>query len=219
VQRLESRVNDLEAASKLPPSTGSGYNTRALETVESNCSGDTTAPSRRFNNFLQGLWSQSNPLERRFTDGIRRQRASDTNVGASTISEDDIMQDLAATKIALAEMQGELSAARRDLARVREESAAARVQGGAYLEERDKAWEEVGTLMVQLHVLQSRNEVLIKGLGGQEAADALLAAEGSTPRGVPASGRGSDSGDSSMASPHPSLEAAATVDGAATGVL
>lgn len=214
MQRLEGRVSELEAASvNLPPSKGSALNSRALETGES--SGDFGDGALRAFGFLQGLWSQNMNAEGKGGVGIPRRRITDCNGTASydvsTVSEADIMQDLANTKIALAEAQGALTAARRDLGRVREEIAAVRAQSADYLEERDKAWEEVGALMVQMHVLQNRSEVLVNGVGGQEAADALLAAAGSTPL---TNGSGSDVGSSSMApSPQASLEVAATIDG------
>ena len=81
------------------------------------------------------------------------------NIGS--ISEADMMSDLANTKIALAEMEGNLTAARRDCARVREELAAAKGDAGSLAEERDKAWEEVWHALVLVLALELEHVLVL----------------------------------------------------------
>jgi hypothetical protein len=75
------------------------------------------------------------------------------------------VQELACTKVTLAEVEGALTAARRAHARIKDEAALIKGENAAVAEERDKAWEEVGSLMVQLHVLQNKNAELRSAMG------------------------------------------------------
>lgn len=80
------------------------------------------------------------------------------------------LQDLATTKVALAELEGALTSSRRDCARLKEMADTLKAEGAALAQERDKAWEEVGSLMVQLHEVQNRNDELMSPAGTQNGA-------------------------------------------------
>jgi hypothetical protein len=60
---------------------------------------------------------------------------------------DDVMLELASTKVALAEIEQKLTAARRDVARGKDVNAALSARVESLTEERDRSWEEVRFLV------------------------------------------------------------------------
>jgi chromosome segregation ATPase len=146
-----------------------------------------------YGRFLSGLISQAEGTVRTrwgmATGASHAERGPSSHGAGSDAGEGPgdgdagLMASLATAKVALAEMEGALTAARRDCARLREQLGAARAGTASLAEERDKAWEEVGSLMVQLHVLQNKNAELLEAVPlGASAGDGAGDLSDGTPR-------------------------------------